>query len=84
MGQDRVVIIATRYVLDGMGIEYRREKTFSPRAHPASNAMRTRSLLELKQPRQGIDKPPPFKGEVKETVELYLYSPSGPSWTVTE
>jgi hypothetical protein len=25
---------------------------------------------------------PPSSGEVKERVELYLYSPSGPSWPV--
>jgi hypothetical protein len=26
--------------------------------------------------------PTPFSAEVKETVELYIYSPSGPSWPV--
>jgi hypothetical protein len=26
--------------------------------------------------------PPPSSAEVKERVELYLYSPSGPSWPV--
>jgi hypothetical protein len=29
-----------------------------------------------------VDHPPSFSAEVKETVELYLYSPSGPSWPV--
>ena len=30
----------------------------------------------------GIDHPPPSSAEVKERVELYLYSPSGSSWPV--
>jgi len=30
----------------------------------------------------GIDCPNPSSAEVKEKVELYLYSPSGPSWPV--
>jgi hypothetical protein len=29
----------------------------------------------------GIDHPPPSSAEVKETVELYLYSLSGPPWS---
>jgi len=35
-------------------------------------------LLGVKQPRHGIDHPPPSSAEVKERVELYIYSPSGP------
>jgi hypothetical protein len=31
---------------------------------------------------RGIDHPPPYSAKVKERVELYLYSPSGPSWPV--
>ena len=30
----------------------------------------------------GVDHPPPSSAEVKERVELYLFSPSGPSWPV--
>jgi hypothetical protein len=30
----------------------------------------------------GVDHPTPPSAEVKERVELYLYSPSGPSWPV--
>jgi hypothetical protein len=31
---------------------------------------------------RGVDHPPPYSAEVKERVELYLYSSSGPSWPV--
>ena len=31
---------------------------------------------------RGVDYPPPSSAEVKGRVELYLYSPSGPSWPV--
>jgi len=37
------------------------------------------SFPGLKQPGRGIDHPPPSSAKVKERVELYLYSPSGPS-----
>jgi len=55
-----------------------------PGAHPATHAMCTGSFLGggVKRPGRGIDHPPPSRAEVKERVELYLYSPSGPSWAV--
>jgi hypothetical protein len=34
----------------------------------------------VKRPGHGVDHPPPSCAEVKERVELYLYSSSGPSW----
>jgi hypothetical protein len=34
------------------------------------------------RPKRGDDHPPTSSAEVKERVELYLYSPSGPSWPV--
>jgi hypothetical protein len=40
------------------------------------------SFSGLKWPRHGVDHPPLASAEVKERVELYLYSPSGPSWPV--
>jgi len=40
------------------------------------------SFLEVKWLGQGIDHPPPSSAEVKERVEVYLFSPSGPSWPV--
>ena len=36
----------------------------------------------LQWPWRGVDHPPPSSAEVKERVELYFYSPSGPSWPV--
>ena len=40
------------------------------------------SFLGVKRPGRGVTHPPPSSTEVKEKVELYLYSPSGPSWPV--
>jgi hypothetical protein len=52
-----------------------------PGAHPASYTMGTGSLSQgVKWPGRGFDHPPPSCAKVKERVELYLYSPSGPSW----
>jgi hypothetical protein len=51
------------------------------RAHPASSTMGTGSLSQrLKQLARGFDQPTRSSAEVKETVELYLYFPSGSSW----
>jgi len=44
--------------------------------------MCTGSLPEVKRPGCGVDHPTPSSAEVKERVELYLNSPSGPSWPV--
>jgi hypothetical protein len=33
----------------------------------------------VKRPGRGVDHPPPSSAEVKERVELHLYTPSGPS-----
>jgi hypothetical protein len=40
------------------------------------------SFPGVKRPGRGVDHPPSSSAEVKERVELYLYSPSGPSWPV--
>jgi len=53
-----------------------------PGAHPASYAKGTRSFPGVKQQGHGIDHPLPTSAKVKERVQLYFYSPSGPSWTV--
>jgi hypothetical protein len=38
------------------------------------------SLPGVKWPESAVDHPPPSSTEVTESVELYHYSPSGPSW----
>ena len=53
-----------------------------PRAHPAFYTMCTGSFPGIKRPGRGVNHPPPSSTEVKERVELYFYSPSGPSWSV--
>jgi hypothetical protein len=40
------------------------------------------SFPGVKRPGRGVDHPPPSSAEVKERVEVYLYSPSGPLWPV--
>jgi hypothetical protein len=40
------------------------------------------SFAGVKRPGRGVDHPPPSGAEVKERLEIYLSSPSEPSWTV--
>ena len=87
-GRDREssVGITTRYGLDGPGIESRWEARFSALvenghgAHTATYTMGTGSFPGVKRLGRGVDHPPPSSAEVKERVELYFYSPSGPLW----
>ena len=53
-----------------------------PGAYPASCTMGTGSFLGVKRPGRGADHPPPSSAEVEGRVELYICSPSGPSWPV--
>ena len=75
MGRDNSVGIATRYELDGPGIESRWEARFSgpvhtdPGAHPASSTIVTGTLPGVMWPGRGADHPPSCT-EVKEGVEL--------------
>jgi hypothetical protein len=85
LGHDSSVDRATRYELDGPGIESRWGARFfapvqtGPGAHPASYTMGIGSFPGTKWPQRGVDLPPPPGAEVKEGVDLYLYSSSGPS-----
>jgi hypothetical protein len=49
-----------------------------PGAHPGG----TGSFPRVKGPGRGFDNRPPSSAEVKERIELYLYSPSKLSWSV--
>jgi hypothetical protein len=86
-GWDSVIGIATCYGLDGPGTESRWGARFSapvqtgPEVHPASYTMGTGSFPGVKRPGRGVDHSI-CSAEVKERVELYLYSPSGSSWPV--
>jgi len=51
-------------------------------AHPTSYAMSTGSFPGIDRPGRGVDHPPSSSTEVKERVELYLFSRSGPLWLV--
>ena len=83
MGRDSAVSIAARYRL-GLGIKFRWGEVF--RTHP-DGPWGPRSLLyneyrvsfPVKRPERGLDHPSPSRAEVKERIQLYLYSPSGPS-----
>ena len=85
VGQDSSVGITTRYRLDGPGIESRWGQDFplpvqtGHEDHPASCTVGTGSFLGVKRPRFGVDHPTPYRVEVKERVEVYIYSLSGTS-----
>ena len=65
-----------------VGVRFSAFVQTGPGTHPASYTMGTGSFLGMKRPGHGVDLPSPSSAEVKERVELYLYSPSGPSWPV--
>jgi hypothetical protein len=68
VGRDNVVGLATRYELDGPGIESRWGPDFSHPsrpAHPASYAMGTGSFPGVKRPRRGADHPPQLAPRLK-------------------
>jgi hypothetical protein len=85
VGRDSSVGIATRYEVDDEGIESRWGARFSDRPYgPPSlqyNGYRV-SFLGVKRPGRDADHPPASSAEVKEKVQLYLYSSSEPSWRV--
>jgi len=87
-GWDSAVGIETCYGLDGPvwnpgGGEIFRTRPDRPLDPPSLlyNGYRV-SLPGVKRPGRGVDHPPTSSAKVKERVELYLYSPSGPSWPV--
>jgi hypothetical protein len=80
MGRDSVVGIATRYGLDSRRIESWWGLDF---LHPSRLALgSTQPPIQwvLERLGCGADHSSPSSAEVEERVELYIYSPSGPSW----
>ena len=63
----------------GVGKIFRSLFHAGPWAHSASSTVGSRSLPGVMRPVQGVNHPPPSGAEVKERVDLYLYSPSGSS-----
>ena len=87
-GGNMAVCIETRYGLDGPEIESRWGERLSapvqngPRAQPASYTTGTKYLSRgVKRSGRSVDHRAPSSVEVKDRVELYLYCPSGLSWT---
>ena len=65
-----------------MGARFSAPVQNGPEAHLTSYTMGIGSFPGVKRPGRGVDHPTPSSAEVKARVELYLYSHSGPSWSV--
>jgi hypothetical protein len=85
-GRARVVNIATRYGLEGPGVESRCGRDLSHPSRPTHPASCTKStgvsFPWIKRLMRGLNHS--SSAEVKERVELYLYSPSGTTLPATE
>ena len=85
LGRDRVVGTATHYGLGGPGIKSQWGRDFrthpdQPWGPPSLRCNEYRVFFPgVKRQWRGVNHPPPNSAEVKEKVELYFYSPSGPS-----
>jgi hypothetical protein len=79
---------ATRYGLDGPGIESRRGRDFPHASIPALGPIQPPVqwvpglFTGVKRPGRGVGHLPSSSAEVKEKVDPYLYSTSGSSWSV--
>jgi hypothetical protein len=88
VGRDSSVGIATRYRLDVPGIELQWQRDFPHPSRPVLGPTKPPiqwyriCFPKVKRPGRGVDHPPPNSAEVKERVDLCLYSAYGPSWPV--
>ena len=86
--RDNSVSVATRYGLEGPGIESQWRARFfrtcldRPWDPPSLLYSRYRVFPGVKGPGRGVDHPPTSSAEVKGRVELYLCPLSGPPWPV--
>jgi hypothetical protein len=76
LGQDSVVGTAIRYGMDGPGVESQLGRGFPHPSRPALGPTQPPIQWVL------VHSPPPNSAEVKERVQVYLYSSSVPSWHV--
>jgi hypothetical protein len=89
LGRNSKVGPATRYGLNGVGIESQWGARFSALCRPVPGPTQppTQQVPGLsrgvKRPGRGVDHLPPYSAEVRERVELYIYSTSQPLWPVT-
>jgi len=60
-----------------MGARFSAAIQTGPGAHPTSYTMGTVSFPGVKRSGSGIDHPLPSRADVKESIELYLYSTLG-------
>ena len=89
-GRDSSVGIVTRYGLDGLGIEswwgqdflHTSRLALVPTQPPIKWVPDLSWGREVKWPGRGVDHPSPSSAKVEGSVELYVCSPSGPSWPV--
>ena len=80
-GRDSSVGMAIRYGLGGPGFERQWKRYFPHPSRPALGPLQP--LIQWvpgRRPGRGVANPLLSSVEVKETVELYFYSPSGLSW----
>jgi hypothetical protein len=84
-GHDSSVGIASRYGLDGPGDRNPVEAIFpapvhtGPVAHPASRTVGIGFFPGVKRPGRVVDHPPPSSAKVKDRIDQYMHSTSGPS-----
>jgi hypothetical protein len=65
-----------------VGVRFSAPIQTDPGAYPASYTKSTGPFPGVKRPGRGVNHSPPSSAEVKERVDLYVYSPCGPSWPV--
>jgi len=78
---------ATGHVSDGPGIESRWQRNIPHLSVPALGPTQSlkhwvQSLFAAGKSAGAWCRPTPSSAEVKERIQLYVYSPSGPSWSV--
>ena len=63
-----------------VGVRFSAPVQTGPGAYPASYTRGTGPFTGVNWPLGGVDQQPPSNTEVKEKVDLYIYSPCRPSW----